>query len=166
MKCECGSSKFDEGRGEHRLLGLESVRLAGVPVLVCAACGRVARTKLEGLRELEKIVLNALVRKRGRLAPDEFRWLRKRLGLKGTELARLMGVGPATISRWETAAAPISSFGDRLLRAIAAQKGAAPLFDVDDLAAIDDKDDAPLELTFEPTAAGWFPRREAGRATA
>lgn len=165
MQCECGSSEFSDGLGEHRLLGLESIRLIQVPVVRCAACDRVARTKLVGLRELEKLVTSALVRKRGRLAPAEFRWLRKRLGLKGTELAGLMGVGASTISRWENAATPISSFGDRLLRAIAAQKGAAPLFDVEDLAAIDDKDDAPLELTFEPTAAGWFPGREAGLAT-
>ena len=164
MKCECGSENFEPGLGEHTLLGLDSVRLVGVPVRRCAGCGRIAQAKLAGLRELERLVTNALVRKRARLAGAEFRWLRKRLRLKGTELARLMGVGAATISRWETGAAPVSSFADRLLRAIVAQKGAAPLFDVDELAAIDSGDDAPLELVLEPTTAGWFPSREARAA--
>ncbi len=160
MNCECGSEAFERGVGEHRLLGLESVRLVGVTVLRCCACGRVAQTRLEGLRELERLVTNALVRKRGRLTAAEFRWLRKRLHLKGTELARLMGVSGPTISRWETGATPVSSFADRLLRSIVAHKGAAPLFDVDELASIDDEDTAPLELALEPTPAGWFPTRE------
>ena len=164
MKCECGSEEFEHGFGEHTLLGLDSIRLVGVPVVRCGLCDRVAQVRLGGLRELERLITNALARKRGRLTGAEFRWLRKRLHLKGTELARLMGVGAATISRWETGAAPVSSFADRLLRAIVAQKGAAPLFDVDELAAIDSRDDAPLELVLEPTTAGWFPARDA-RAT-
>ena len=160
MQCSCGSEKFDRTLGEHRLLGLDSIRLVEVPMLVCARCGRAAQTRLEDMRELEKLVTNALVRKRGRLTASEFRWLRKRLRLKGAELARLMGVTPPTVSRWETGAAPISSFGDRLLRIIVAQQGAALLFDINDLAEIVDDESAPLELSFEHTTVGWYPARE------
>ncbi|MGM0574104.1 MAG: type II TA system antitoxin MqsA family protein [Myxococcota bacterium] len=161
MKCSnCGSEQLERTEGEHRLLGLESVRLVGVPMLVCRHCGEIAQKRVPDMRELQKVVTNALVRKRGRLTAAEFRWLRKRLRLKGAELARLMGVTPPTVSRWETGATPISSFGDRLLRTIVAQQGAALLFDLQDLADIVDDETEPLSLTLEHTPIGWYPARE------
>ncbi len=165
MTCQCGSDEHIQTVGEHQLLGLDGIRLVGVPVIRCASCDEIHRVMLPRLRDLEKLLTTALVRKRGRLVPQEFRWLRKRLRLKGTELAKMIGVGSSTISRWENEAAPISAFGDRLLRTIVAHKGSVPLFDVNDLSEIDDADQRPAAHLlppvprFCPGVHRWRPQR-------
>ena len=56
----------------------------------------------------------------------EIRFLRKSLKLSGLELAKLIGVDNATLSRWEQGAKQISKQSDRLLRLIyAGQMGLA-----------------------------------------
>lgn len=42
------------------------------------------------------------------MTPEEFRELRKRLGMSQEDLAQLLGVRGVTISRWETSCEPIS----------------------------------------------------------
>ena len=44
--------------------------------------------------------------------------IRKEMGIKATELARIMGVSKVTVSRWENGKERISSIADRLVRTL------------------------------------------------
>ena len=57
-------------------------------------------------------------RQLGLLTPDEIRSNRKKLGYKQQELARLLGLGDNSVSRWETGRYFQSRTMDRLLRLV------------------------------------------------
>ena len=101
MECDnCGHDGLDLTTSERQLAGLPSIKLLNLKTLRCPQCGFETK-KLERLRELERLVAGMLVSKRGRLSPEEFRWLRKRVGLKGEAMARAFGVTASSVSRWE-----------------------------------------------------------------
>lgn len=72
---------------------------ASLPASRCTACGEelVAGPDIE---EAERQVANALVA-HGVKGGDVFRFVRKVAGLPAKDVARLLGVDAATISRWE-----------------------------------------------------------------
>lgn len=70
-----------------------------VPAWVCSACDE-AIFSSETLSAMERAVTRELVAS-GAHDPAALRWLRKAAELSGAELARLLGVAPETVSRWE-----------------------------------------------------------------
>lgn len=58
------------------------------------------------------------------MTANDFRSIRKDMGLKQAELAPLMGVTQATISRWETGEIPIDTRTATTLRSLAVQRAA------------------------------------------
>ena len=61
------------------------------------------------------------------LTPEEIREGREKLGLTQKQFANLLGVGEATVSRWETGAQIQQRAMDRFLRACLASPAAVEL---------------------------------------
>lgn len=114
---ECGKQLRIRSNQKYRYLesGLDNVTLTGIRVIRCAKCD-VDFPEIPNIRGLHRIIASLLAQKPARLTGAEFRFLRKEMGLKATELAKLLGTTNVTISRWETGGRSISSVADRLLR--------------------------------------------------
>jgi transcriptional regulator with XRE-family HTH domain len=102
----------------YPLSGLTHLRLAGIAVFRCPACGD-ERPVIPRIGELHRVVARLLVRKPGRLTAEEIRFLRKHAGFPGYKFAKLLGVSPAYLSRVENRRrGALSATADRLARAI------------------------------------------------
>jgi DNA-binding transcriptional regulator YiaG len=75
----------------------------------------VAIVDIEGLH---KAIAARLTRKPGNISPQEFRFLRKYLGLSQAALGELIGADTQAIARWEKGKSGIPGSADRLLRAL------------------------------------------------
>ena len=118
VRCpECGKSLRARKGQTYRYLesGLGNVTLTGIRVFHCAKCG-LDFPEIPNIRGLHRSVASLLARKPAPLTGAEFRFLRKEIELKATDLARDLGITNVTISRWETGARPINPVADRLLR--------------------------------------------------
>ncbi|MCC6995794.1 MAG: helix-turn-helix domain-containing protein [Deltaproteobacteria bacterium] len=91
----------------------------GAEVSRCPKCGEeaVGVTNIEGMYQA---VARYLITARERLSPSEIRFLRKYLGLSGSDFAAHVGVDRATVSRWESGAQAMGPQMDRLLRLLVA----------------------------------------------
>jgi putative zinc finger/helix-turn-helix YgiT family protein len=77
-----------------------------VPATRCEKCGESYVSYDAGVRA--ELMVAATLPELGIDSGAALRYMRKALGLKAVELARLLGVVPETVSRWETGAnAPI-----------------------------------------------------------
>jgi putative zinc finger/helix-turn-helix YgiT family protein len=70
-----------------------------LPSEVCPQCGR-EFVGIDTAQEFELSVAEQLARE-GPPTGEAFRYMRKALGMSAVEAARLLGVKPETISRWE-----------------------------------------------------------------
>lgn len=95
--------------------GLPDVQLAGIRYIDCKACGRKA-AEIPALKQLLQLIARDILGRAGALRGDEVRFLRKRMGKKQTELAAEIGIDPATLSRLETGALPITETNDKFIR--------------------------------------------------
>ncbi len=68
---------------------------------VCANCGEWELTMAE-LGGYERRAARTVLFKRMAAGPDAYRYARKALGLKQTDLAEILGYRGETVSRWET----------------------------------------------------------------
>jgi hypothetical protein len=73
-----------------------------LPAVVCTACGE-AFVAAEDVGRFE-LGIAAMLAGMGWGTPEAFRFMRKVLGFGGAELAKLLGVEPETVSRWENGA--------------------------------------------------------------
>jgi hypothetical protein len=82
----------------HKVAG--QMFAVGFPVKKCGACGE---TFVEGewAEDVELIIARHLALN-GARSGEAFRYMRKALGMRATDLAALLDVAPETISRWET----------------------------------------------------------------
>ena len=163
MKCKrCGKAVRAKREAFHyTACGLPDVTLLNVEVRRCAACGgqSVAIPRIE---ELHRLIALAVARKGARLTPAEIRYLRKYLGLSGRDFAAKIGVAPATVSRWESDAAPqpMGGTAERLLRLMAMAYPPVSAYPVDFKAELPLEQvalDAPasLRLSVQPGRKGW-----------
>jgi len=96
---ECKSGRIRKGEVQEELNVNGVLFTAKLPALVCRACGNNYVTH-ETLGRFELAVADWLGQHGVRTA-EAFRFMRKSLGLKATEVAELFDVTPETISRWE-----------------------------------------------------------------
>lgn len=134
--------------------GLPHVVLVGIDVRRCPECGH-HEPILPRVTELHRTIALALVRKPSRLVGAEIRYLRKYLGWSGVDLAKRMGVDPATVSNWETDKDPIGAPSDRLVRVLVVIGQQVQDYVVDELANIESKRELPLHLRVSPKGNGW-----------
>jgi len=161
MKCPQCRHEMVRKIENHRYSesGLSNVVLVGVEVRRCQNCGE-SMASIPRIEGLHRAIAMALIRHRGRLAPEEIRFLRKWLGWSGVDFAKHMGVAPETVSRWESTEnlKPMGGTAERLLRLAVAHGQPIDEYPIDMLTEISD-DQVPkaplLAMKSEPT--GWAP---------
>lgn len=105
-------------RFDYEADGVEVAVVAeNVPVSVCPACGETF-----GGPDAGRIRDEAICRAMGLMTPVEITGLRDELKMTQAELARLTGIGEASISRWERGQLIQSRAFDRYLRLLAADR--------------------------------------------
>lgn len=97
-----------------------NVVLEDVQVFRCPACGE-EEIEIPNVEGLHEVIARELAVKQQRLTPTEIRWLRTYLGYSGADFAKVMGVTPETVSRWERVDAPkrMQLPAEKLLRVMA-----------------------------------------------
>lgn len=158
MKCPRCRTAMESRRENTRYdaSGLPNVVLMDVEVRQCPACGERALA-LPHVEALHRALAMAVIRRPGRLAPHEVRFLRKSLGWTGTEFAAHMGVDRATVSRWESAESPqaIGSTADRLLRLAIAHGAPAEAYPIATLTRVDHDGDRGAMLRMQLRRGQW-----------
>jgi putative zinc finger/helix-turn-helix YgiT family protein len=94
--------------------GLSNVYLVGIRYFVCD-CGKVV-AEIPAIKQLLSLIARDLVEKSKALAPEEIRFLRKRLGKKQSDFAREIGVRGETLSRFENGQTRANERTDKLIR--------------------------------------------------
>src|SRR5262245_15507580 len=85
-----------------------------IPALTVPRCSHCGRISIDDAADQQ---ISAAFRREARLlTPEEIRQGREKLGLTQKQLANLLGVGEATVSRWETGAQIQQRAMDRFLR--------------------------------------------------
>jgi putative zinc finger/helix-turn-helix YgiT family protein len=156
-KCyDCGGAKVTATVGPYRmkLAGEWHATIEDAVITHCGDCGGTG-VGLENLDGIMRAIAAAVIRKPSRLAADEIRFLRTHLGWTGIKLAKMLGVGAGTVSRWENGKEPIGPVPDRLLRTLDVIREGAAGFDVDTLANIGDAAGAPLKLRVRKSGGKW-----------
>lgn len=116
MKCtECGSNmKKTKGNYNYRESGIDKVNLQGIPIYVCK-CGHEIPSILH-VEQLHELIAIDVVKQKRLLMGQEVRFLRKAMGLKAVDLAKILNVTKVTVSRWESDDSKIGDANDKLLR--------------------------------------------------
>ncbi|HHB75609.1 MAG TPA: helix-turn-helix domain-containing protein [Desulfobulbus sp.] len=95
-----------------------NVVLYGVTQYECPVC-KETYAAIPNVSKLHRVIGTHICRERkALLTPEEIKFLRKDLHLKAKDLAMIMGVTPATVSRWENGKKEIGEAHDRLLRSL------------------------------------------------
>ncbi len=100
-----------------------------IPELVAPQCGHCKEISLD--EEADRQISAAFRQTAGLLRPEQIREGRERLGLTQKQFANLLGVGEATISRWETGAQIQQRAMDRFIRLCLASRAAVELLQND-----------------------------------
>ena len=102
MKCiHCGEAVLKRAQVPLSIAVAGGEFVGDVPGQKCPECGASTVNGEAGAR-FELLVAAELV-KRGLRSGESFKFIRKALGMKAAELARVMNVAAETVSRWETA---------------------------------------------------------------
>ena len=94
--------------------GLPNVYLIGIKYFINEDGNQVA--EIPALKQLMMLIASDLVLSPDDLTGAEIKFLRKRLGKKGSEYCKFLGVGPETLSRIENGKQKISSQVQKLAR--------------------------------------------------
>ena len=95
--------------------GLPNVYLVGVKYRVCKVCGAQS-ADIPAIKNLMMALGRIIVESKAPLTGAEIRFLRKRLGKKSSEFARIIGVTSEQVSRWEHGHNPPERSADKLIR--------------------------------------------------
>jgi transcriptional regulator with XRE-family HTH domain len=115
-KCEtCGRRmrRTTVDRYQYVESGLSNVYLHRIVQYVCE-CGEKV-TGLPNVERLHDLIFAKVLMKGGPLTGDELRFLRKYMGVKGSEFAKMVKVDPTTLSKWENGM-NIGEQSDKLIR--------------------------------------------------
>ena len=118
MKCSSCGKEMRVTKRDYRYeeAGLKNVLLKGTTVYECG-CGEML-LELPQVNRLHQRIAEDLIGKQSPLTGEEFRFLRKAMGVSAKGLARLLGVTTVTISRWENNKEKVGAQSDRLLRCL------------------------------------------------
>lgn len=105
---------------EHRVEVVRHTFVIPIPVSVCESCGR-HTAPLEAVERAE-LHAAAWLAKRGVREREVFRFMRKALGMRAIDLAKLLDVTPETVSRWERGALPVEQRAFALLGTLVCER--------------------------------------------
>jgi len=123
MVCEvCGREEMIEARENYHYLecGLPNIHLEGITLRKCPGCGNVM-PMIPAMSRLHLAIARSLIKKPGRLAPEEIIFLRKSLGWSGVDFARNMHSTSSQVSKWESGKVEMSTQAELLLREMVAR---------------------------------------------
>jgi len=107
--------KKTKGKYNYRESGIDEVILHGITIYVCKSGHKVPA--ILHIEELHEMIAIDVVKQKRTLVGQEIKFLRKAMGLKAVDLAKLLAVTKVTVSRWEAnTGAKIGPANDRLLR--------------------------------------------------
>jgi putative transcriptional regulator len=99
--------------------GLPNVILQGIEVADCSKCGN-SDVIIPRMAKIHRAIAQALANSPARLTGDQFRFLRKHLGMSGDQLGKYLHTDRTKISKWEGGEDRIGPATDRLIRLLAA----------------------------------------------
>ncbi len=102
---------------QYKESGLDNVYLHGIIQYKCHSCGEDA-PEIPNIEELHLLIGKSIICSNDYLSAQEIIYLRKEIGLKSKEMARLLSVTPQEFSKWENSKDIISSGCDKHLRLI------------------------------------------------
>ena len=156
MKCiNCGHTMTTK-RENVPYTALPGTVLVGVPVSRCSSCGEY-EVAIPAIDELNRVLADAVIRKRARLTGGEVRFLRSYLGYSAADFAKLIGSDPATVSRWESDKQAIGHHTDLLLRAMVALDRKVDEYPITAFAEVQSKAAKRPRYAFKPSAKTWKP---------
>ena len=97
--------------------GLDNVVLHGINQYKCHKC-KDTFVSIPQIEFLHLVIGRNICCQEYLLDGAEIKFLRKELHMKAIDLAKVLGITPATISRWENDKKPIGEVQDRFLRSI------------------------------------------------
>jgi len=117
MKCSvCNKPLYKTSELYHYTeCGLDNVYLEGIDIYKCENCGNM-EAKIPRIDELHLGIAKCIIAKPQRLNNKEIRYLRKYMGFKAVDLAKILEINKSTLSRWEAGKEKIGPANDRLLR--------------------------------------------------
>jgi len=118
MICPDCNKKTKKVRADYKYIesGLENIVLQNIPLYACSCGNRFPI--IANIRQLHDLIAENIIMKSERLTGKEAKFLRKELGIKAIDFAKLLNVSKVTISRWENENKPISIISDKLIRSI------------------------------------------------
>lgn len=115
MKCPICNKKMTVKKDPYHYSesGLDNIFLM-TDVYKCS-CGEVI-ADIPNIYGLHELIAKALVKKVSMLTSKEIKFLRKKMHLKATALADILGVSKVTVSRWENGVENMGIANDKLIR--------------------------------------------------
>ena len=95
--------------------GLDNVYLIGIKYKLCKSC-KLEMADIPAIKQLMQVIARIIVESDAPLTGQEIRFLRKRLGRKSSEFAKLVGVTTEQVSRWENGHNSPERSADKLIR--------------------------------------------------
>jgi len=137
--------------------GLSNVYLKGIHFHKCLnkECGE-EEVAIPNIEELHELLAQNIASQKNILRPEEIRYLRTHLGFSGADFAKVIGVTPETVSRWEKGTDNMKEASDRLLRVLVLSKS-GPFREYEDLkvyASISSK--TPVKRVFKLQRSHWL----------
>ncbi len=116
----CGEQTSPERRNyRYAESGVSNVILQGIEVADCPRCGN-SDVIIPRMAKVHRAIAQALANSPARLTGEQFRFLRKHLGLSGDQLGHYLHTDRTKISKWERGEDRIGPATDRLVRLLAA----------------------------------------------
>ncbi len=151
---ECGG-KLSTRREPRRYGRGVNVVLADVEVRHCGNCGEEYEV-IPNIEGLHNVIATSLAKKHGRLTPGEIRFLRTYLGHSSQDFAKLLGVRPETVTRWEHPRdGGMTSVAERFLRVAVMVGKPIESYELDNIDAEVVKEPPPPKFYAEDGA--WVP---------
>ncbi len=165
MKCpSCRKAELDTRRENYRYdeSGLADVVLHDLEVSRCPNCGEVL-AHIPRMANLHRSIALVLLKKTGKLAPTEIRYLRKSLGWSGADFARHLHVDPSTVSRWENEKSPqpMDDGNEIALRLAVAHGEQIDEYEIGELPHIAQGEAAPVHIKLRAGKSGWTSEEQA-----
>lgn len=133
MKAEVITHRFKES-------GLDNVILNGVKLYRCSQCGE-THYDFGNINQLNLVIADTLLRKKGLLTGKEIRFLRSYIGYSSEMFARILGFDKTSWSRIENERSKISNQVNMSVRWAVAGKLADRNYNVHDLVLAMEKED-------------------------
>lgn len=152
---ECGAV-MEISVGPHRYISGLDIVLHDIEVRRCPECGE-EEVVIPKIEELHSVIAKSISKRPGQIQPREIRFLRTFLGYSSVDFARLLGVAPETVSRWENLRKPqkMARPSERFLRMLAQYAEPSRTYDLEQILLSDSAPPSPWTFRFTQDGGEW-----------